>query len=239
MPAPGPSPLAGRTVVVTAGGTREPIDPVRYLGNRSSGKMGNAVAVAAAARGAQVTLVTTVSAPRDHPGISVVAVDTAEQMNLAVRAALPGAAVLVMAAAVADYRLADVAPTKIKKREGLTLTLVPTVDILRSLATDPLRDGVLVVGFAAETEDAERNAVGKLAAKRLDLIVLNDVSRSDIGMGSDDNEVTVFDATGAVAHLATSPKSVIAAALLDLIEERLPATGPQDQRHSAAARLGP
>ncbi len=221
MPEQRPSPLAGRSVVVTAGGTREPIDPVRYLGNRSSGKMGNALAVAAADRGAAVTLVTTVAPPADDERFTVVAVDTAEEMNAAVREALPGAAALVMAAAVADYRVSDVAASKMKKRDGVTLELVPAVDILRTLADDPLREGVLVVGFAAETDDAEVNAAKKLVEKRLDLIVLNDVSHPGIGMGSDENEVTVFDATGVVAHLDRGPKALIAAALLDLIEERL------------------
>jgi phosphopantothenoylcysteine decarboxylase/phosphopantothenate--cysteine ligase len=237
MHAAGSSPLAGRTVVVTAGGTREPIDPVRYLGNRSSGKMGNALAVAAAARRANVTLVTTVTAPPADARITVVAVDTAEEMNAAVRAALPGAAVLVMAAAVADYRPAEVAQRKLKKRESLTLALVPTVDVLLSLATDPLRDGVFVVGFAAETGDGERNAARKLTEKRLDLVVLNDVSRPDIGMGSDDNEVTVLDATGPVAHLAAAPKPEVAAALLDLIGERLPPARSRGRPGSPAARL--
>jgi phosphopantothenoylcysteine decarboxylase/phosphopantothenate--cysteine ligase len=216
-----PSPLSGRVVVVTAGGTREPIDPVRYLGNRSSGKMGNALAAAAAERGAAVTLVTTVAAPEGDDRITVVAVNTADEMNTAVRLALPGAAALVMAAAVADYRVADVSPSKMKKRNGLTLTLLPTIDILRELAGDPVRDGVLVVGFAAETDDIEANATRKLHEKRLDLVVLNDVSRPGIGMGSDENEVTVLDATGVVAHLHKRPKPAIAAALIDLIEERL------------------
>jgi phosphopantothenoylcysteine decarboxylase / phosphopantothenate---cysteine ligase len=213
--------LSGRRVIVTAGGTREPIDPVRYLGNRSSGKMGNAVAVVAAERGAAVTLVTTVAPPPPHPRITVVAVDTADQMNAAVRAALPGAAVLIMAAAVADYRVAEVAPRKMKKREGLILTLVPTVDILRSLADDPLRDGVFVVGFAAETDDGERSAVAKLTEKRLDLVVLNDVSQPGIAMGSDDNEVTVFDVNGKAAQVTARPKPLVAAALLDIVETRL------------------
>ena len=208
-------------MVITAGGTREPIDPVRYVGNRSSGRMGNALAAAAADRGAEVTLVTTVAPPPAHPRVSVVPVDTAEQMNAAVRAALAGAAVLVMAAAVADYRVPEVAPRKLKKRDALTLTLVPTIDILRSLAGDPLRDGVLVVGFAAETDDAERNAAAKLTDKRLDLVVLNDVSRADIGMGSEENEVTVLDAGGRVAHISRRPKALVAAALLDIVEERL------------------
>jgi phosphopantothenoylcysteine decarboxylase / phosphopantothenate---cysteine ligase len=212
--------LAGRAVVITAGGTREPIDLVRYLGNRSTGRMGNALALAAAELGASVTLITTVAAPDDRR-IQVVAVDTADEMNAAVRAALPGSAVLIMAAAVADYRLAEVAKRKLKKRDALTLELIPTVDILRSLATDPLRGGVLVVGFAAETDDLEANAMAKLANKRLDLIVLNDVSRAAIGMASDDNEVTVYDASGVVSHISQRAKPRVAAALLDIIERRL------------------
>lgn len=215
------SALAGRGVVVTAGGTREPIDPVRFLGNRSSGRMGNAIAVAAADRGATVTLVTTVAAPAD-PRITVVDVDTADEMHAAVRSALAGAAVLVMAAAVADYRVTEVAPRKLKKRDALTLTLVPSVDILRALATDPIRDGVLVVGFAAETDDLEANAARKLREKRLDLIVLNDVARPGIGMGTADNAVTVLDATGIVAEIDRRPKAEVAGCLLDIIESRLP-----------------
>jgi phosphopantothenoylcysteine decarboxylase/phosphopantothenate--cysteine ligase len=217
---PSASPLAGRTVVVTAGGTREPIDPVRYLGNRSSGRMGNALALAAAERGAGVVLVTTTAAP-EHPCIEVAAVETAEEMNAAVRAALPRAALLIMAAAVADYRVVEVATRKLKKRDSLTLELIPTVDILASLVADPLRDGVLVVGFAAETDDLEANAARKLVDKRLDLIVLNDVLRAEIGMGSDDNEATVFDAGGVVAQISKRPKPLVAAALLDIIEVRL------------------
>jgi phosphopantothenoylcysteine decarboxylase/phosphopantothenate--cysteine ligase len=222
MPQDGSSRLAGRTVVITAGGTREPIDPVRYLGNRSSGRMGNALARAVADRGARVILVTTVAPPSDHPRISVVSVDTADEMFAAVRTALDGAAVLLMAAAVADYRVAEPAPRKLKKRQGLTLQLVPTIDILRSLAADPLRDGLLVVGFAAETDDAENNAIRKLADKRLDLVVLNDVSRSDIGMGAADNEVTVFDSAGLVARIGKQPKPLVAKALVGIIEERVP-----------------
>lgn len=223
MPPPR-SPFERVGVVVTAGGTREPIDPVRFLGNRSSGRMGNAIAVAAADRGAVVTLVTTVAPPIDHR-LTVVGVETAAEMDTAVRAALPGAALLVMAAAVADYRMAEVAPRKLKKRDSLTIHLVPTVDILRSLAEHPARDGILVVGFAAETDDGEANAMRKLAEKRLDLIVLNDVSRADIGMGSDDNEVTVFDAAGAVAHISRRDKAAVAAALLDLAAARLQGGG--------------
>ncbi len=214
------SPLTGRTVVVTAGGTREPIDPVRYLGNRSSGRMGNEIALAAAERGADVVLITTVAAA-SHPRIRPVAVETAAQMHDAVHAALVGAAVLVMAAAVADYRPAEAAPRKLKKRESLTLELVPTVDILSSLAHDPVRQGVLMVGFAAETDDLRANAVRKLAEKHLDLIVLNDVSRADIGMSSEDNEVTVFDSAGVVTEISRRAKAAVALAIMDVVAERL------------------
>jgi phosphopantothenoylcysteine decarboxylase/phosphopantothenate--cysteine ligase len=214
------SALAGRIVVVTAGGTREPIDPVRFVGNRSSGRMGNALATAAADRGAVTTLVTTAPAP-ENSSIDVVFVDSAAEMDRAVRAALADSAVLIMAAAVADYRPAQVASRKLKKQASLNLHLVPTVDILRSLATDPRREGLFVVGFAAETDDLEASAARKLAEKRLDLIVLNDVSRSDIAMGSDDNEVTVLDERGVVARISRRAKPLVAAAVLDIVEERL------------------
>jgi phosphopantothenoylcysteine decarboxylase/phosphopantothenate--cysteine ligase len=214
------SPLAGSTVVVTAGGTREPIDPVRYLGNRSSGRMGNEIALAAASRGADVVLITTM-APATHERIRAVAVETAAEMHDAVRAALDGAAVLVMAAAVADYRPAVAATRKLKKRDSMTLELVPTIDILASLAHDAIAEDVLMVGFAAETDDLPTNAVRKLADKRLDLIVLNDVSRTDIGMGSDDNEVTVFDSSGVAAEISIRSKAGVAAAILDVVESRL------------------
>jgi phosphopantothenoylcysteine decarboxylase/phosphopantothenate--cysteine ligase len=215
------SSLAGCTVVVTAGGTREPIDPVRYLGNRSSGRMGNEIALAAAERAADVVLITTMS-PASHERIRTVAVETAAEMHDAVRAVLGGAAVLVMAAAVADYRPAAVAPRKLKKRESLTLELIPTVDILSSLAHDPVRRGVLMVGFAAETDDLRTNALRKLVEKHLDLVVLNDVSRADIGMSSEDNEVTVFDAAGVVTHISRRAKAAVAAAIIDVVAARLP-----------------
>lgn len=214
------SSLAGRTVVITAGGTREPIDPVRFLGNRSSGRMGNAIAMAAAERGADVVLVTTMPAVA-HDRIRIVEVETAAEMHDAVRESLDGAELLVMAAAVADYRVASVAPRKLKKSPALTLELIPTVDILDSLVDDPVRAGVVVVGFAAETHDLRANAIRKLAEKHLDLIVLNDVSRADIGMGSDDNEVTVLDATGVVAEISQRSKTAVARAILDLVETRL------------------
>lgn len=221
-PADGEPWLTGRRVVVTAGGTREPIDPVRFLGNRSSGKMGNALAAAALGAGAQVTLITAAEPLAPAPGLEVVPVETAAAMGSAVRHALAGAAMLIMAAAVADYRPRRVSPRKIKKTEGTwLLELEPTVDILASLRDAPERQGVFVVGFAAETSDLLENAEGKLRDKGLDLIVLNDVSRSDIAMGSDANEVTLIDRTGIVATITRAPKDAVAAEILRVIRTRL------------------
>ena len=214
--------LDGMHVVVTAGGTREPIDPVRYLGNRSSGKMGNSLAEAAVALGATVTLITTVDAPHAVPRLHVVRVNTADEMLHAVHDALPDAALLLMAAAVADYRPVRALPSKLKKRaQPWSLDLVPTVDILTSLRDLPARRGTLVVGFAAETEDLLANAQTKLAQKGLDLIVVNDVSRSDIAMGSDANEVTIIDRAGVVAHIARAPKTKVAQSILRIVVARL------------------
>ena len=214
--------LAGRRVVVTAGGTREPIDPVRFLGNRSSGKMGNALAAAALRAGAAVTLITAADAPAPAPGLEVTRVETAESMRAALLQALSGASILVMAAAVADYRPRQMSPVKIKKRSGpWLLELEPTVDILASLRDAPERRGVFVVGFAAETTDLLQNAESKLREKGLDLIVLNDVSRSDIAMGSDENEVTLIDRTGIVAVIARAPKDAVAREILGAIRTRL------------------
>jgi phosphopantothenoylcysteine decarboxylase/phosphopantothenate--cysteine ligase len=214
--------LDGSTVIVTAGGTREPIDPVRYIGNRSSGKMGNELAAAAARAGARTVLITAAEAPAEIPRVDLVRVETAEQMNAAVHTALPGARLLIMAAAVADWRPAGVASHKLKKRPGTwTLELVPTVDILTLLRDDPARQGLFVVGFAAESEDVLANAQGKLREKKLDLIVVNDISRRDIGMGADDNEVTVMDADGVLETIARAPKSTVAAAILRVIRPRL------------------
>ena len=214
--------LAGAGVVVTAGGTREPIDPVRFISNYSSGKMGGALAAAAADRGARVTLV---SAGRHepYPGIELVAVETAEEMLQALRAALPGARLLVMAAAVADYRVATPSPVKLKReaRARLRLDLVRNVDILATLAADPAAAGVYRVGFAAEDDDLEARAGEKLASKGLDAIVANDISRSDIGFGSDHNEAVVLFAGGIREHLARTDKRRLADRLLDLLVPRL------------------
>ncbi|MGA8667613.1 MAG: phosphopantothenoylcysteine decarboxylase, partial [Candidatus Dormiibacterota bacterium] len=197
MPAEPEPIINGVRVVVTAGGTREPIDPVRFIGNRSSGKMGNELAAAAIRKGATVTLVTAGAPPAALPGLEVVPVETADEMHAAVRTALAGARVLIMAAAVADWRPREVAAQKLKKgADTMTLELVPTVDILRALRADDAAAGVFVVGFAAETEHVIDNARAKLEAKRLDLVVVNDVSQAGIGMGADENEVTIIGRDG-------------------------------------------
>jgi phosphopantothenoylcysteine decarboxylase/phosphopantothenate--cysteine ligase len=219
----GPDPaVSGLRVVVTAGGTREPIDPVRFIGNRSSGKMGNELAAAALAHGAEVTLVTAAPPPAEQGGLTVVTVETADQMHAAVRTALVGARVLIMAAAVADWRPRDYAPHKLKKgADTMSIDLVPTVDILRSLCDDDAANGVYVVGFAAETEHVIDNARAKLEAKHLDLVIVNDVSRADIGMGADDNEVTVIGRDGTLVTIGRAPKSVVADAIVRIILSRL------------------
>ena len=213
------APQARWRVVITSGGTREPIDPVRFVGNRSSGKMGLALAEEALRRGARVTLVTAAPPPPPRPNLDVVRVETAEDMLAAVRAAVSDADVLIMAAAVADYRPAEVAPRKLKKQDAsLALSLVPTVDILRALR-ERRPDGLRVVGFAAETDDLLDNARRKLDEKGLDLIVANDVSGSDTGMGADDNAVTVIGRDGVVAEVARAPKPVVAGAILDAVAQ--------------------
>jgi phosphopantothenoylcysteine decarboxylase / phosphopantothenate---cysteine ligase len=220
---PGADPsIAGLRFVITAGGTREPIDPVRYIGNRSSGKMGNELAAAAIRRGATVTLVTAAQQPAAQTGLEVVPVETADEMYAAVRAAIAGARVLVMAAAVADWRPRDVATEKLKKGAStMTLELVPTVDILRALRDDGAAAKVFRVGFAAETEHVIDHARAKLTAKGLDLIIVNDVSQPGIGMGADDNEVTVIDSDGGSQTIDRATKTVVAEAIVDIIARRL------------------
>ena len=207
--------LAGWRVVVTAGGTQEAIDPVRYVSNRSSGKMGYAVAEAARDRGASVTLVSTPTALTAPLGVDVRPVVSAADMHDAVMAALQDADVLVMAAAVADYRPTTVAEQKIKKRDDdLTLQLAKTTDILA--ATASLSSERLVrIGFAAESQDLVSNAADKLERKRLDLIVANDISRSDSGFGTDDNAVVLLDRTGGQRELPLLPKREVADLILD------------------------
>jgi phosphopantothenoylcysteine decarboxylase/phosphopantothenate--cysteine ligase len=191
------SPLAGKHAIVTSGPTHEPIDPVRYLANRSSGRQGHAIAAALAARGAQVTLVSGPVAIADPPGVAVVHVETAMEMLAAVEAALP-AAIAVFAAAVADWRTAAEAPQKIKKTGDTppALRLTENPDILRRIAAPGPHRPKLVVGFAAETENLAQNAAAKRARKGCDWIVANDVGGTGI-MGGEDNEVLFITASGA------------------------------------------
>ncbi len=211
--------LAGRRVLVSAGPTYEDIDPVRFIGNRSSGKMGFAVAAAAAARGAQVTLVAGPVSLETPAGVERIDVRSAAQMREAVLAALP-ADVYVSAAAVADYTPATTAAQKIKKGAGtMAIELVPTVDILAEVAAHPQRPA-LVVGFAAETSDVERHARGKLEAKRLDMIAANRVGVEGSGFESDDNALSVYWPGGA-SELGPGPKTRLAGELLDLAAQRL------------------
>jgi phosphopantothenoylcysteine decarboxylase/phosphopantothenate--cysteine ligase len=231
-----PQSWAGTRVLVTAGGTREPIDSVRYIGNRSSGKMGMALAAQAARRGAQVTLVAANLSLSTPAGVRVVDVRTAAELEQACEKEFDRADVLVMAAAVADFRPRQAAQTKLKKDQGVPkLELEPTVDVLSALAERRRADQVLV-GFAAEHGDeAVRNGREKLNRKRLDAVVVNDVSRPGIGFDADENEVTIVSAAGE-RRVAQSSKTLIAQAVLDEIERlrhQRPARG-----ESSGARAG-
>jgi phosphopantothenoylcysteine decarboxylase/phosphopantothenate--cysteine ligase len=211
--------LAGLHVLVTAGGTREPIDPVRYVGNRSSGKQGHALAAEAAARGAKVTLVSTVDLPVP-PQADVVRVETAAEMEDAVHAAEASADVVVMAAAVADFRPARVAERKLKKQAGVPeISLEPTPDILAGLGTRK-RPGQTIVGFAAETDEVRQNAAAKLAAKGIDLIVANDVTAPGAGFEHDTNHVVIMDADGTEREVPLADKRAIARAVFDAVTQR-------------------
>jgi len=221
--------LAGKTVLVTAGPTLEDLDPVRFVGNRSSGRMGYAIAEEAARRGARVTLIAGPTAIPAPAVSEVVRVRSAAEMHAAVMAAAPSADVVVMAAAVADYAPAAGAATeKIEKGGPLTITLERTVDILAALgvsrgsATRPV-----LVGFAAQTGDPVPGARRKLQSKGVDLIVANDVSAPGAGFDVDTNEVTLVGRDG-TEHLPLMPKGRVAAALLDRIEQLLsaPASAP-------------
>ena len=211
--------LAGARVLVTAGGTREPIDAVRYVGNRSSGRMGSALAAAAAARGGQVTLVAAnVALPRP-PGVEVVEVSTAAELKAACEARFDAADLLIMAAAVADFRPAASHAGKLKKDQlpgGLHLELEPTDDVLAGLAARR-RPGQVLVGFAAEAgDDAVAHGRRKLERKHLDAVVVNDVGRAGIGFDAPDNEVTVVLADGE-RHVPRSSKADVARAILDIV----------------------
>ena len=202
--------------LITAGPTREPIDPVRYLSNRSSGKMGYAIAAAALAEGHEVALVSGPVSLAAPAGAHLTSVVTSDQMFEAVQRHLPGCDVLVMCAAVADYKPANPSPQKIKKgAAGLILELVPTRDILSSVSRhDP---SLLVVGFAAETNDLEENARKKLRAKNCDMVVGNDVSQSGTGMESDENEVTIFFRDGEIRQIPRASKKNIGRQLVKII----------------------
>jgi phosphopantothenoylcysteine decarboxylase/phosphopantothenate--cysteine ligase len=208
--------LDGVRVVVTAGGTREPIDPVRFIGNRSSGKQGHAVAEEAAARGAKVTLITTVALPVPA-GIDVVSVATAAEMEHAVLSRSESADVVIMAAAVADFRPAQVADSKIKKAGGLPqVVLEATPDILAELGAQR-RPGQVLVGFAAETDDLRANAADKLQRKGIDLIVANDVSAPGVGFEHDTNAVVLLGADGSATEVPLASKRAIARSILDKV----------------------
>lgn len=222
----GPRDLAGRRVVVSAGGTREPLDPVRFLGNRSSGRQGVALARAAAARGAHVTLVAANLAVSVPPGVDAVPVETAAQLRDAVRAAAKDADAVVMAAAVADYRPATPADAKIKKRRdgsAPAVHLVENPDVLAELAADRLRDGQVVVGFAAETGDDDGSVLehgrAKALRKKADLLVVNAVGDGR-GFGTDVNDVVVLDARGEVVSAAAGSKDDVAHAVWDAVLAR-------------------
>ena len=202
----------GRKVLVTAGGTREPVDPVRYLGNRSSGKMGHAIADAAIRRGYDVTLVTTADLPT-HPATKLIRVETAEEMLAAVAGVEPHVA--IMAAAVADFRPTSAAESKIPRADGLpSIELTETPDILSSVVQRHPRP--FTVGFAAETGGVER-AIEKARNKDVDLLVYNDVTEPGSGFGTDTNRVVLIDRSGATEELPLLPKSEVAERLLDRV----------------------
>jgi Phosphopantothenoylcysteine synthetase/decarboxylase len=201
--------------LITAGPTREPIDPVRYISNRSSGKMGYAIAEAALEAGHGVVLISG-SVNLDSPrGAHVISILTSDEIYDAVHQHVGDCDVLVMCAAVADYKPQNVSATKIKKREApLSLELVPTRDILSSIKNNDRQ--FLVVGFAAETNDVETNARKKLQTKHCDIIVANDVGGPDSGMESDQNEVTIFFRSGETKKISRAPKKIIARELVKI-----------------------
>ena len=218
--------LAGLSVLVTAGGTREPIDAVRVIANRSSGKQGYAIAEEALKRGATVTLISTVDRPT-LSGITVVDVETAEQMLQAVNKFAPSTDVVVMTAAVADFRPVQSAEGKIKKDQGIPqIILEPTPDILADLGANKPA-GQTLVGFAAETSNLVDNAKGKLARKNLDLIVANDVAAPGVGFGHDTNAVTILGADGTTTEVGLVDKHSIATAVLDSVARMRSANRPQ------------
>ncbi|MDX3533322.1 bifunctional phosphopantothenoylcysteine decarboxylase/phosphopantothenate--cysteine ligase CoaBC [Streptomyces sp. MB09-01] len=215
--------LAGRHVVISAGGTREPLDPVRFLGNRSSGKQGYALARTAVARGARVTLVAANTALADPAGADVVRVGTAVQLREAVLEAAADADVVVMAAAVADFRPAEYAGGKIKKKDGqdpAPVALVRNPDVLAEISADRARDGQVVVGFAAETDDVLANGRAKLLRKGCDLLVVNEVGEART-FGSEENEAVILASEGSEIQVPYGPKETLAEAIWDQVAVRL------------------
>jgi phosphopantothenoylcysteine decarboxylase/phosphopantothenate--cysteine ligase len=245
--AAGGGPMSGLRVVVTAGPTQEPLDPVRYLGNRSSGKMGFSLAAVAARRGARVTLIAGPVTLASPSGVERVDVVTAREMEAAVHAVVGDADLVIMTAAVADYRPRQVVASKIKKTQGLkAVELEENPDILAGLRPATGAAAVLV-GFAAETQDLEANARAKLAAKGADFLVANDVSRRDIAFGSDSNEVTVYRPQGEPTFFPRRPKGELAGELLDLftaavrrrVAETSASAAPQAASLESPAPLAP
>ena len=212
------SALEGQRVVITAGPTREPIDPVRYISNHSSGKMGVALAASAWRRGADVVLIAGPVTVQTPTGVCVHHVETTEEMTKVVERELPAADVLVMAAAPADFRAAEPARSKIKKNSRPSaLALVPTPDVLVQ-TTGVRKPGAIIVGFALETDDAVSHGRAKLAAKALDLIVVNDAREPGAGFGVDTNRVTLIGRDGGEEALPLRPKAEVADEILDRAE---------------------
>jgi phosphopantothenoylcysteine decarboxylase/phosphopantothenate--cysteine ligase len=204
--------------LVTAGPTREPIDPVRFISNRSSGKMGYAIADAAVKAGHEVILISGPVCLTPPRGVHLVGITTSDEMHDAVHAHLKGIDILVMSAAVADFKPGSYIPNKIKKHRGLErISLAPTRDILSSLARR--KNKFLIAGFAAETESLRENALKKLREKKCDLIVGNDVSRMDTGMESDDNEITLFYKSGKIELIPRGKKTALAKKLVKIFEK--------------------
>jgi phosphopantothenoylcysteine decarboxylase/phosphopantothenate--cysteine ligase len=233
VPSGAPRPLDGLRVLVTAGGTREPIDSVRYVGNRSSGRMGFALADEAARRGAVVTCVAANVVLDRNPAVSYVDVETAAELASACEERFAGCDLLLMAAAVADYRPSQVAATKIKKDSAnLELALERTDDVLAGLAARR-GEGQTLVGFAAEHGSGIEEARGKLERKGLDAVVLNDISRGDIGFDAPENEVTIVTAAGQT-HVPRTGKGEVAGAILDAVADFL--TSEEYNGRDGAAR---
>jgi phosphopantothenoylcysteine decarboxylase/phosphopantothenate--cysteine ligase len=212
----GPNDMEGTSIVVSAGGTREPIDAVRVIANRSSGKQGYAIAAEAASRGASVTLVSTASLPAPY-GVKVLQVETAAEMKVQMERTAADHDIIVMAAAVADFRPVKPARGKLKKHAGPPeIALEPTPDILAELGSAK-REGQIIVGFAAETDDLLSNASKKLSAKKLDLIIANDVSASRVGFGHDTNAVTLLRPDAEPVEIDLASKRDVARAVIDVI----------------------